>query len=99
MGIKRGELRRVLDLEGEPVFEIPALMLDHAVRGGIDSEEFTSTFEASTYAGGVYYRYFPAPAPGGTTNGVPNDQNGIGALEPDGDDDQFMIRTQFQLLI
>ena len=47
---------------------------DHAIRGGIDSEEFTSTFEASTYAGGVYYRYFPAPAPGGTTNGVPNDQ-------------------------
>jgi hypothetical protein len=32
-------------------------------------------------------------------NGAPNNQDGIGVLDPDGDDDQFMIRTQFQLLI
>ena len=32
-------------------------------------------------------------------SGTPNDQSGLGILDPDGDDDQFMIRTQFQLLI
>jgi hypothetical protein len=32
-------------------------------------------------------------------NGAPADLNGIGILDPDGDDDQFVIRTQFQLLI
>ena len=32
-------------------------------------------------------------------SGAPNDQNGIGILDPDGDDGQFVIRTQFQLLI
>jgi phosphate-selective porin OprO/OprP len=32
-------------------------------------------------------------------NGTPNDQSGIGILDPDGDDDQFAIRGQFQLLI
>ena len=32
-------------------------------------------------------------------NGAPNEQTGIGVLDPDGDDTQFMIRTQFQLLI
>ena len=32
-------------------------------------------------------------------NGTPNNQEGIGYIDPDGDDDQFVIRTQFQLLI
>ena len=32
-------------------------------------------------------------------SGAPNNQDGLGILDPDGDDDQFMIRTQFQLLI
>lgn len=32
-------------------------------------------------------------------NGTPSNQTGIGILDPDGDDDQFVIRTQFQLLI
>jgi hypothetical protein len=32
-------------------------------------------------------------------NGSPSNQTGIGILDPDNDEDQFMIRTQFQLLI
>ena len=32
-------------------------------------------------------------------NGTPNEQSGLGILDPDGDDDQFAIRTQFQLLL
>ena len=32
-------------------------------------------------------------------NGTPNNQDGIGILDPDSDEDQFLIRTQFQLLI
>ncbi|HZN64942.1 MAG TPA: porin [Tepidisphaeraceae bacterium] len=32
-------------------------------------------------------------------NGVPIDLNGIGLLEPDGDEEQFAIRGQFQLLL
>jgi hypothetical protein len=32
-------------------------------------------------------------------NGVPSDQNGIGELDPDADDDQFVLRGQFQLLL
>ena len=47
---------------------------DHAVRAGLDSEEFVSEFTATDYAGGVYYRYFNSPGAGGVTNGVPNDQ-------------------------
>ena len=46
---------------------------DHKLRAGIDSEKYTSTFEASTFAGGAYYRYYDAPG-SGTTNGVPNTQ-------------------------
>ncbi len=46
---------------------------DHTLRAGVDSEKFTSTFTASTFAGGVYYRYYAAPA-NGSTNGVPNTQ-------------------------
>ncbi|KGQ17812.1 Oar protein [Lysobacter dokdonensis DS-58] len=46
---------------------------DHAVRAGLDSEEFVSEFTATNFAGGVYYRYFDAPG-NGTTNGVPNTQ-------------------------
>jgi hypothetical protein len=44
---------------------------DHAIRAGMDSEKFTSTFVASTFAGGVYYRYF-APSATGTVNGAPH---------------------------
>ena len=32
-------------------------------------------------------------------NGVPSDQSGIGELDPDADDDQVLIRGQFQLLL
>ena len=32
-------------------------------------------------------------------NGVPSDQNQIGELDPDADDDQFVLRAQFQLLL
>lgn len=32
-------------------------------------------------------------------NGTPNGQDGIGILDPDNDEDQFIVRTQFQLLI
>ena len=32
-------------------------------------------------------------------SGVPNDQNGIGYLDPDGDEAQFAVRSQFQLLL
>src|SRR5262249_2826454 len=36
MGIERGELRRVLDLDGQPVLEIPALVIDDAIGRSID---------------------------------------------------------------
>jgi hypothetical protein len=32
-------------------------------------------------------------------NGVPSDQNGLGELDPDADDEQFVLRGQFQLLL
>ena len=32
-------------------------------------------------------------------NGTPSNQTGIGILDPDNDEDQFLLRTQFQLLI
>jgi hypothetical protein len=45
---------------------------DHTFRGGIDSQEFTSSEAGtSTYSGGAYWRYFVTPA-SGTVNGVQN---------------------------
>ena len=32
-------------------------------------------------------------------DGTPSDQNGIGILDPDADESQFVVRGQFQLLI
>ena len=32
-------------------------------------------------------------------NGAPNNQDGIGILDPDGDESQFAVRAQFQLLL
>ena len=39
----------------------------------------------------VDFNYLPS--------GVPNDQNGIGYLDPDADESQFSVRSQFQLLL
>ena len=32
-------------------------------------------------------------------NGIPSDQNGLGLIEPDADEEQFAVRAQFQLLL
>ena len=42
----------------------------HTLRGGYDSQKFTSSNAGTTYSGGIYWRYFNRPA-SGVINGTP----------------------------
>ncbi|WP_426105578.1 TonB-dependent receptor [Massilia sp. TSP1-1-2] len=51
--------------------DVDYVLGDHTLRGGIDTQKFTSAAAgSSTYSGGLYWRYIPSPT--GTVNGVPN---------------------------
>jgi hypothetical protein len=59
------------DLDTRDALRIDAswLLGDHTIRFGYDDEEFTSGHAGSVYTGGIYWRYFTAPA-SGKVNGV-----------------------------
>ncbi len=42
----------------------------HTLRGGVDSQKFTSSEAGSAFSGGIYWRYLRSAT--GTVNGVPN---------------------------
>ncbi|WP_342118616.1 TonB-dependent receptor [Pseudoduganella sp. OTU4001] len=57
--------RKAFRIDGEYVWG------DHTIRGGIDSQKFSSTAAgSSSYSGGVYWRYLTTAS--GTINGVAN---------------------------